>query len=284
MEGAVAPKLIFSTGSLYVLDVAQCFALAAIAGCDGVEVMCDDRWSTRDPYYLQQLNNHYGMPILVVHTPFSQNVPGWKHPGRELERIHQTLALAEQVKAETIVVHLPSKIGWAQLSLPPWSFRIPWPSQDGVVRHWMTSELAALQQRIPIKIAIENMPGRQIGKRTLNRHWWNTVAEWSTVHTWLTLDTTHWATFGIDPLAAYQATMSHVAHIHLSNYDGREHRLPQYGQLDLAAFLRQLMHTNYTGTICLELHPDALEFQDTDACQRLLCESVAWCRKQLRGT
>ncbi len=274
-------RLIFSTGSLYVLDLAQCFALAAEAGCDGVEVMCDDRWSTRDLHYLQQLSNQYGMPIPVVHTPFSRAIPGWKHPQRELARIHQTLALAEQLQAETIVVHLPSTFGWAQLNLPPWNFRIPWFNQDGDVRNWISQELAAQQTHTAVKIAIENMPGRRVGQRVINRHYWNTVAEWSHIHTWLTLDTTHWATFGIDPLIAYQAAGSRVAHIHLSNFDGREHRLPQQGQLDLAAFLQQLTSTNYAGTLCLELHPDALKFQDFTTCQELLRESVAWCRMQL---
>jgi sugar phosphate isomerase/epimerase len=276
------PRVIFSTGSLYVLDTAHCFALAAAAGCDGVEVMCDDRWSTRDPYYLLQLREQHNLPILVIHTPFSESLPGWKQPKHEIARIRQTLALADQVQAETIVVHLPGKFSWARLQIPPFSWRFAWPSQSGYIKQWMETELAAYQQQTPVRIAIENMPGRKLVGRAINGHWWNTPDTWSTVHQWLTLDTTHWATLGIDPIAAYQAATTRVAHIHLSNFDGREHRLPQRGQLDLAAFLRTLATNGFDGTVCLELHPDALEFKDHAACLRLLCESVAFCREHLR--
>jgi sugar phosphate isomerase/epimerase len=277
-------RLLFSTGSLYLLDTAQCFALAAEAGCDGIEVMCDDRWTTRDPHYLRSLSERYQIPVLVLHTPFSQRIPGWREPQRELARIEQTLALAEQLHVETIVVHLPARMGWARINLPPWSLRLPWFSQDAQVVRWMQHDLSTMQQQTPIKIAIENMPGLRVANRTLNRHWWNTIVAWRSVHTWLTLDTTHWATFGLDPLAAYHAAGTRLAHIHLSNFDRREHRLPQCGQLDLRVFLRQLAMDNFGGTISLELHPDALAFQDAEACSRLLKESVEFCRTHLGST
>jgi sugar phosphate isomerase/epimerase len=149
------------------------------------------------------------------------------------------------------------------------------------VKRWMQQELATRQSQTRMKIAIENMPGLPVAGRVLNRHWRNTIAEWSRVHDWLTLDTTHWATFGTDPLVAYQAAGAKVCHVHLSNFDGREHRLPQRGRLDLAAFLRQLAADSYAGTICLELHPDALAYQDAEACGRLLRESVVFCREHL---
>lgn len=42
-------RLIFSTGSLYLLDTALVFDMAAEAGFDGMEIMCDDRFTTREP-------------------------------------------------------------------------------------------------------------------------------------------------------------------------------------------------------------------------------------------
>jgi sugar phosphate isomerase/epimerase len=82
----------------------------------------------------------------------------------------------------------------------------------------------------------------------------------------------------------WRAPQRELAHIHLSNFDGREHRLPQCGQLDLRVFLRQLAMDNFGGTISLELHPDALAFQDAEACSRLLKESVDFCRTHLGST
>ena len=42
-------RFLFSTGSLYRYGTARCFEFAARAGFDGVEVMVDDRWDTRQP-------------------------------------------------------------------------------------------------------------------------------------------------------------------------------------------------------------------------------------------
>ena len=77
---------------------------------------------------------------------------------------------------------------------------------------------------------------------------------------------------------------SHVCHIHLSNYDGREHRLPHRGQLDLGAVLQRLGLDGFTGTVCNELHPDALEYQNDVALRHHLKDSVAFCREHLEHT
>ncbi len=64
------PSVLLSTGSLYPLDIAYCFALAAEAGFDGLEVMGDARWSSCDPDYLRALSEAHGQPVRVLHTPF----------------------------------------------------------------------------------------------------------------------------------------------------------------------------------------------------------------------
>jgi sugar phosphate isomerase/epimerase len=275
------PQVIFSTGSLYGLDTAHCFALAAEAGCNGVEVMCDARWSTRDPAYLQALSDRYAQPVRVLHTPFARELPGWRNPTDEVGRITQTLALAEQLGAETIVVHLPHWLGRAALQLSTCEISLPWRSPFGAVAHWMRNELPALQQQTPVKIAVENLPALPVGPLLINPARWNTPSAWANVHRWLTLDTTHCATFGIDPCYSYRGARGRVCHLHLSNYDGRQHRLPQEGRLNLAALLHQLKTDGFAGTVCLELHPDALGFPDEAAIRANLQASVAFCRKHL---
>ena len=49
---------------------------------------------------------------------------------------------------------------------------------------------------------------------------------------------------------------------HLSNYNGREHRLLQGGHLPLADFLRRLNRDRYRGIVTLELQPDVLRDED----------------------
>jgi sugar phosphate isomerase/epimerase len=278
-----AIPVLFSTGSLYVVDVGQCFELAAEAGYDGIEVTCDERWSSRDPATLLALSKRVGLPVRVVHTPFIRFLPGWERPADQVGRIIRTLALAEEIGADTIVVHLPRKIGWAFLDVEASGRRTPFPTPTPFrpVRQWLRAELSSVQSQTAVKIAIENMPAMLVAGLRLNHWWWNTIEEWRHVHTWLTLDTTHWGTHGIDPLDAYRAAGERVAHVHLSNYDGREHRLPHQGDLDLGKFLRAMAAGGYMGTISVEVHPDALQFEDHSALRQNLVDSLRFCREHL---
>jgi len=75
-------RFIFSTGSLWTYGTERCFDFAARAGFDGVEVMADERWDTRQAAYLRRLATTHGQRIVAVHSPFSLAVPGWPWPRR----------------------------------------------------------------------------------------------------------------------------------------------------------------------------------------------------------
>jgi sugar phosphate isomerase/epimerase len=274
-------RLLFSTGSLYLMDTSYCFQLAAEMGFDGMEIMCDERFGTRDPLYLQKLSNHYNLPILVCHTPFSARVPGWGKADDEIGRIYRTLDLATQLEAESIVVHVPRSMGWLNLQFNNRSFRLPWRSPYKAVRDWIDYDLPRVQSATRVKIGLENMPVAHLLGREFDPTWWNEVETWGRVHTWLTLDTTHWATKGIDPLEAYRAAGGRVCHVHLSNFDGQEHRLPHKGYLDLGKFLRGLAADSFVGTISLELDPQPLGYTDEEVLRRNLQASVDFCREHL---
>ncbi len=282
-------RLLLSTGSLYPLDTAQCFEIAASVGddpyldtgFDGIEVMCDNRYSTRDAAYLFELSSRYDLPIPVLHTPFGNRAIGWSGRGA-VAMIEQTLKLAEYLDAESIVVHLPDRITRARFSSPHFGFSLPWWAASKPLRRWMRETLPELQAQTPVNIAIENMPARTLWGRSINAAWHNTVDAWSSVHNKLTLDTTHWATFGVNPLEPLEKAGERVAHIHLSNFDGREHRLPHRGLMDLGRFVETLVETDYAGTVSLELHPDALKLEDRNAVRQNLRDSVAFCRRHSR--
>lgn len=278
-----AIPVLFSTGSLYVLDIAQCFELAAEAGFDGIEVMCDERWSSRDPTTLNALSKRTGLPVRVIHSPFSRYLPGWHRVADQMERIIQTLELAEQVDAKTMVVHLPRKIGRVHLYIEPSGRHVFLPTRTPFrsVRRWIREDLPSLQSQTAVKIGIENMPMQSIAGLRFNLCWWNILQAWSRVHSYLTLDTTHWGTFSIDPLDAYRAAGSRVVLVHLSNYDGREHRLPHRGKLDLGGFLHTLSADGFTGMVTVEVSPDALQFKDHIALRRNLLDSLQFCRQHL---
>jgi sugar phosphate isomerase/epimerase len=97
----------------------------------------------------------------------------------------------------------------------------------------------------------------------------------------LTLDTTHVGTWGLDLLAVYERLKERIVHVHLSNYDGQEHRRPEQGHLPLAELLNRLAQDDYPGTVTLELGPDVLEAEDEDQVRAHLRHAVTFCRERL---
>jgi sugar phosphate isomerase/epimerase len=94
----------------------------------------------------------------------------------------------------------------------------------------------------------------------------------------ITLDTTHLGTWGLDPVEAYSSWGQRVKHVHLSNFDGSEHRRPEDGSLRLDALLARIAADGYGYSISLELHPDALEAGAPDSrVVELLRGSLHYC-------
>lgn len=271
---------LFSTGSLWSYGLERCFDLAAQAGFDGLELMIDQRWDSRQPAYLAGLVQRYGLPVRAVHSPFS-SAPGW--PADNPGRIERSLRLAEALDADVVVHHLPDRVGrvWVQTESRFFPFPTPGRNPDSFYRRWLESEYAALQATTSVKLCIENMPAFQRFGRRWQLSTWNTPEEMLRFPH-ITLDTTHLGTWGLEPVAVLPRYEGRVSHVHLSNFDGREHRRPQDGRLALDRFLKALIAEGYQGAVSLELHPDALDAGAAD--ERVLermAGSLVWCRAAL---
>jgi sugar phosphate isomerase/epimerase len=129
-----------------------------------------------------------------------------------------------------------------------------------------------------VTIAVENMPARRFLGVLRSLYWfngWDDLARFP--H--LTLDTTHVGTWGADVLRVYDRLRQRVAHVHLSNYDGREHRPPPDGALALGALLQRLANDGYRGAVSVESNPEAFQAEDPAACRAALSRTLAYCRK-----
>jgi len=268
----------FSTGSLYPYGIARVAHLAAAAGFDGLELMVDDRWDTRDAAYLREVVQSAGIPLLSVHAPFRPGLQGWEED--EVARLHRTVDLARAVGAGVVVAHPPLRYHWVVLRHPPFvtgALLTPFRRRSRYHR-WLESDLKAYQARAGVTIAIENMPRHRLGPRLVNLFDMNEIRDLRRFPA-ITLDTTHVGTWGVDLLDTYNVLANAVAHVHLSNYDGREHRLLQDGSLALGPFLAALRRRGFAGVIVIELMPDAIGAGDDGRVREGLAQALAFCRE-----
>ena len=275
-----------STGSLYTYGTERAFALASEAGFDGMEIMVDQRWDTRQAGYLNRLRERYNLPIASVHAPFITGLPGW--PDAAVASCQRAVALAEAVGARTVVMHLPLSMSFAQLSWPQHSLTLAWPvTPDSEFRSWVHNGLAEYQKTTDVTIALENLPCRRRLLGLVKSVWHdNTPDDWARLAHWA-LDTTHIGTWGYDLLEIYERLKSRLAHIHLSNFNSSEkrseHRLLTDGSLPLAELLHRLRRDQYGGDITCELDPEPLGAADEDVVRANLRATVQFCREHFEG-
>ena len=270
-------RFLFSTGSLYTYSIARCFGFASAAGFDGIELMIDSRWDTRQTDFIETLINQYNLPVVAVHAPL-RPISGWAEgvPAR----IQQTLNVAEVLGAVVVVHHLPMRVGFGEFRIKGRHYIIPFPwwSMHKDYIAWLDDGYGRLQETTDVQLCIENMPAKHYFGRKWSPSPWNTIEEIQRFSS-LTMDTTHLGTWGLDPTEVYKQLSERVKHIHLSNYNGREHRRPEAGELRLDRLLTHLTATGYSGTITIEVSPDALDAGCDDTHMvNLLTTSLECCR------
>ena len=276
------PTIALSTGSLYSYGIARCFELAAGAGFDAVEILADHRWDSRQPAYLRRLSQETGLPIAAVHNPFRFQVPGW--PQESLARLRETVAVAQETGAPVVVAHLPLRIRALKIDFlgfrrEPLMVLLPLGGQDAY-RDFLLDGLARFEATEGVTVGVENMPARRILGRKTSLYWLNDLEALARLPH-LTLDTTHIGTWGFDLLDVYERLKERIVHVHLSNFNGQEHRLPEDGHLPLAELLRRLRRDGYEGAVSLEVGPEVLQAEDEGQVRRHLRRVVAFFREHL---
>jgi len=276
------PTITLSTGSLHTYGISRVFELAAGAGFEAIEILIDHRWDSRQPVYLRRLSLESGLPIVAVHSPFVPHVPGW--PSDPLGRLRKSAALARELGVGVVVTHLPLRIHGVRIEFfghakRPMMLPIPLPV-SGDYRRFLLNGLARFENEEGVRIGVENMPAKRILGRRVEIYSLNTLDDLASLPG-LTLDTTHLGTWQLDPVEVYERLKERVVHVHLSNFDGAEHRLPQEGHLPVAEFLQRLKQDGYEGAVSVELNPDVLQAEDEGQVRVHLQSAVAFCREHL---
>ncbi|WP_035832726.1 sugar phosphate isomerase/epimerase family protein [Jonesia quinghaiensis] len=228
-------NITLSTASVFPRRAGFAFELASRLGYDGVEVMVWSESVTQDAVRLQNLSEHYNMPITSIHSPslvVSQSVWGVR-PARKLER---SVHLAEQVGAKTVVVH------------PPFA----WQSKYAET---FAEHVKALSAATGITIAVENMyPWRSKRKDYVAYlpHWDLLTQHYDAV----TVDLSHAGTAGQNSLELVRKLGGTVRHIHMADSTGSakdEHLVPGVGDQPCLEVIEHLVNSHWHGDIAIEI-------------------------------
>ncbi len=226
-----------STSSVYPESTAHAFAYAADLGYDAVEVMVGMDALSQQVAAVSQLSEHHDVPISAVHAPcllFTQRVWGTE-PWGKLER---SAEMAHEVGARTVVVHPPFR--W----------------QKEYARDFVNG-IAALEESTGLSFAVENMyPWRASAKRGVEMYapGWDPSEE---PYANTTVDLSHAAIAGSDPIAMARRLGDRLRHVHLTDGSGSakdEHLVPGRGSIGAAAFLHHVRDTGFDGEVVLEIN------------------------------
>jgi len=276
--------IVLSTGSLYNYSTERVFALAREVGFDGIEALVDARWETRQADYLRSLTEAYSLPVLSLHAPFVVDIHGWE--GDPVLRVQRTVALARALGAQVVVAHLPFRYHWMSISstlLDSRRLRLPlfWPQRQEYAR-WLLQHVHDPSGGDAVQVVVENMPAQRLLGLRLNPWRFNNPQDLLRFNA-LVLDTTHLGTWNMDILTVYERLKARIVHLHLSDYDGREHRLPGQGHLPLGELLRRMSADGYRGLIVVESCPQALGAGEDAQVRRGLSDALRFCREHFQG-
>jgi len=233
-----------------------------------MEVLMDGRWDTRQAEFIRYLIKKHKFSVYSVHSPFWP-VSGWK--ASQVDRIKRALKIAETVGARVLIHHLPLNTFAGILRFGR--------DIEKSYRRWLLKEYASFQSSNKITLCIENMPMKRLLGLKFNPCKWNTVKGMLRFSS-IALDTTHLGTWGLDPAEVYEEWREKVNHIHISNYDGKEHRRPEKGNVDLKKFLKTVAKYQYNRAITMELHPDSLkEGRPDEEIINLMKKSLGFCKE-----
>ncbi|MBK5216929.1 MAG: sugar phosphate isomerase/epimerase [Propionibacteriales bacterium] len=256
-------KFSLSTSSVYPGSTASGFEAGKRLGYDGIEVMVGIDDVSADINAIRGLRDYHEIPVVSIHAPcllVTQRVWG-TDPWGKLEK---SAEMAHTVDADVVVVHPPFR--W----------------QRDYARGFVGG-IADLEKRTDMVFAVENMYPWRTGKREFQAYapGWDPVPQ---DYAHVTLDLSHSATAGANPVEMAKALGERLTHVHMTDGSGSakdEHLVPGRGSQPCVAFLEQLTVQDFDGHIVIEIN--TRKTADQAAKEADLLEALAFTRLYVDG-
>jgi sugar phosphate isomerase/epimerase len=246
-----------SSACLYLLPLRRLFALAAEAGCDGIElVMAPEVW-LRGARHVRGLVAECGQPVLSVHQAMVPLTPR----GAGAARMRDATEFALELGCPIVVIHDPFCDSWESAAAQRWLVEL--------------ERCQTLVQGAGTRLALEN-PGwyHHADRNNLFAQPMALLAFARRYGLDLTYDTCHAGSAEMNIQPVYDLLRERVINIHLSDLKRTKpplgldvfrtllvhHQMPGEGVLPLAQFVAQLAADGYAGPVTLEISLMALRF------------------------
>lgn len=214
--------LALSTGSLHRYGLNRIFEFAKEAEYDGIGLVMNEVFDTRDPNYINKLVDHFKLPVVGV-SVYNCN---------QQKKIEAAIELALKINAPHVILRPPQFI-------------------DVQFSNWFRNELPKLQKKYTkTKIAVENPPGSK--KVFIPEYSFQNIEALKRFQ-YLSLDTSHVAMQQLPILRVFKMVHKRLVFIHLSNFDkGKPHQLLNEGEVPIESFLTNLKKEEFDAPICVK--------------------------------
>lgn len=248
------PRIILSTGSVYTYSTDRAFEFAKKAGYDGIELIIDNRFKTRQAEHIKKLEKRYKIKVISVHSAM-EFVTVWGEDPKV--RLKRSIELAKQLKAKRLVVH-------------------PTIANNKPFYKWAFSNRKKIEKSaLPVQVVFENLTkgidvleGQDLVFENFDYKQFSRFEN-------IILDTSHLATTGQDIVEVAQKLGDKIKQVHFSDSDfamhperinsiADRHMIPGEGKLPLKEFLKTLKDNKFKGIITVELGPEATHAGESD--------------------
>ncbi len=237
-------KILFSSGTLYQWPLKEVFCLAKEAGFDGCDLVVNR--SLDEPHFKDAINEALAiLPAYSLHAPFTR-LAAW---GAHVQALARSVQTAKELGIRLVNFHPPS-----------------WFHHEMTFYRWFR-KIDDFQKELDcgeVLLAIENMP--LIGKRLklapymLNDY--KDLLEFGIKRNlYFTFDTTHIATFDLDPVVSFLSfyKTERLKNVHLSDsMAAQSHLFPGTGALPVVRLLNTMRRVGYDDMVTLEVAPREL--------------------------
>jgi len=221
-----------STGLYYTKSAEEILDIIAKTKCDNIELFLNQAFIDIEVERIKEEVDKRNLTVTSIHLPLT--FIAYERGETESYWILKGLEYAKVFDCQVIVTHFFYQVGEKV--------------QNNDVRHLQNIKEFNMSD---IYVCTENLPNIELETILKDQRLLKEFLDEN--NGFMTFDTTHAASHGLDLITYYDSMKKHIRNIHLSDFEnGDEHKLLGHGDLDIQGFIQHLCHCDYPYNLTLE--------------------------------